>query len=57
MLVNNAGWDLFVPFLQTNPEDWTRLIDINLVGALNMHHAVLPGMVERGHDRVVNMLV
>jgi 2-hydroxycyclohexanecarboxyl-CoA dehydrogenase len=54
-LVNNAGWDLFVPFLQTEPDDWTRLIDINLVGALHMHHAVLPGMVARGRGRVVNV--
>ena len=55
VLVNNAGWDLFVPFLDTEPDDWSRLIDINLVGALNMHHAVLPGMVERGRGRVVNV--
>jgi 2-hydroxycyclohexanecarboxyl-CoA dehydrogenase len=55
VLVNNAGWDLFVPFLDTTPDDWRRLIDINLVGALNMHHAVLPGMVERGYGRVVNV--
>ncbi len=55
VLVNNAGWDLFVPFLDTTPDDWSKLIDINLVGALNMHHAVLPGMVERGGGRVVNI--
>jgi 2-hydroxycyclohexanecarboxyl-CoA dehydrogenase len=55
VLVNNAGWDLFVPFLDTAPEDWSRLIDINLVGALHMHHAVLPGMVQRGGGRVVNV--
>ena len=55
VLVNNAGWDLFVPFLQTAPDDWLRLIDINLVGALHMHHAVLPAMVERGSGRVVNV--
>lgn len=54
-LVNNAGWDLFVPFLDTEPDDWSRLIDINLVGALNMHHAVLPAMVERGAGRIVNV--
>ena len=29
-----------------NASDWERLIAINLIGALNMHHAVLPGMVE-----------
>jgi 2-hydroxycyclohexanecarboxyl-CoA dehydrogenase len=55
VLVNNAGWDLFVPFLDTVPDDWARLIDINLVGALHMHHAVLPSMVERGGGRVVNI--
>lgn len=55
VLVNNAGWDLFVPFLDTDPDDWSRLIDINLVGALHMHHAVLPRMVERGYGRVVNI--
>jgi 2-hydroxycyclohexanecarboxyl-CoA dehydrogenase len=55
VLVNNAGWDLFAPFLDTNPEDWSKLIDINLVGALHMHHAVLPGMVERGSGRIVNV--
>jgi 2-hydroxycyclohexanecarboxyl-CoA dehydrogenase len=55
VLVNNAGWDLFVPFLDTSPDDWSRLIDINLVGAFHMHHAVLPGMVERGSGRVVTV--
>ncbi|MEZ5225687.1 MAG: SDR family NAD(P)-dependent oxidoreductase [Acidimicrobiales bacterium] len=30
VLVNNAGWDMFVPFLKTEPDDWARLIDINL---------------------------
>ena len=55
VLVNNAGWDLFVPFLDTEPDDWSRLIDINLVGALHMHHAVLPSMVERRSGRIVTV--
>jgi len=55
VLVNNAGWDVFKPFLKTVPEDWERLIAINLVGALHMLHAVLPGMAERGAGRVVNV--
>lgn len=55
VLVNNAGWDLFVPFLDTAPDDWSKLIDINLVGALHMHHAIVPGMVERGSGRVVTV--
>lgn len=55
VLVNNAGWDVFKPFLESTPEEWRRLIDVNLLGPLNMHHAVLPGMVERGFGRVVTV--
>ncbi len=55
ILVNNAGFDIFKPFLATEPSEWERLISVNLVGALNMHHLVLPGMVERGYGRVVNV--
>ena len=54
-LVNNAGWDVFKPFLKTNATEWDRLIQINLVGMLNMHHAVLPGMVARNSGRIVNI--
>ena len=55
VLVNNAGWDLFKPFLDSEPDYWDKLIAINLKGALNMLHHVLPGMVERGGGRVVNV--
>lgn len=55
VLVNNAGWDVFQPFVETAPAEWERLIAINLVGALHMHHAVLPGMVARGRGRIVNV--
>lgn len=55
VLVNNAGWDIFRPFLRTTPDEWRKLIDVNLVGVLNMCHAVLPGMVERGYGRVVTV--
>ncbi len=50
-LVNNAGWDIFKPFIKTNPQEWEKLIQINLVGMLNMHFAVLKGMVERNPSR------
>ena len=55
VLVNNAGWDVFKPFTDTAPVEWERLIAINLTGALHMHHAVLPGMVERKRGRVINV--
>jgi 2-hydroxycyclohexanecarboxyl-CoA dehydrogenase len=55
VLVNNAGWDIFKPFAKTTPDEWEKLIAINLTGALNMHHAILPGMAERRYGRVVNV--
>ncbi len=54
-LVNNAGWDIFRPFLQTDPDFWNKIISINLIGALNMHHVVVPGMIEAGGGRIVNV--
>lgn len=55
VLVNNAGWDVFKPFTKTVPAQWEQLIAINLTGALHMHHAVLPVMVERKAGRIVNI--
>ena len=55
VLVNNAGWDKALPFLSSTPELWKKLIDINLYGPINMHYAVLPGMVERKRGRVVSI--
>lgn len=55
VLVNNAGWDVFRPFAKTEPAQWDRLIAINLVGPLHMHHAVLPGMSARKSGRIVNI--
>jgi 2-hydroxycyclohexanecarboxyl-CoA dehydrogenase len=55
VLVNNAGWDRFQNFLDTKPEEWEQLIDINLRGPLNMQHIVAPGMAARGRGRIINI--
>jgi len=55
VLVNNAGWDVFKPFVKTVPAEWDKLIAINLTGALHMHHAVLPGMAARKYGRIINV--
>lgn len=55
ILVNNAGWDVASPFVESNPADWERVIAINFVGPLNLHLAIVPGMRERGHGRIVNI--
>ena len=55
ILVNNAGWDMFKPFLKTDPAFWQKIISINLLGAMNLLHCVLPGMAERGRGKVVTV--
>lgn len=40
-------------FVDTQPELWHRLIDLNLYGVLHCAHASLPGMIERGWGRVI----
>jgi 2-hydroxycyclohexanecarboxyl-CoA dehydrogenase len=55
ILVNNAGWDMFKPFLKTDPAFWQKIVSINLMGALNLLHTVLPGMVARGGGKVVSI--
>lgn len=54
-LVNNAGWDRLQPFLENEPSLWDRLIGVNLLGPINVCHAVLPQMVKQGSGRVVNV--
>src|ERR671931_2457613 len=55
VLVNNAGWDELRPFLETDEAFWDRVIEVNFKGCLRVTRAVLPGMVERGFGRIVNV--
>jgi 2-hydroxycyclohexanecarboxyl-CoA dehydrogenase len=55
VLVNNAGWDELVPFVETDEAFWDRVIEINFKGCLRLTQAVLSGMVERRWGRVVNI--
>jgi 2-hydroxycyclohexanecarboxyl-CoA dehydrogenase len=55
VLVNNAGWDEFIPFLETEEKFWDRVIDINFKGCLRVSHSVVTGMVERKRGRVINI--
>jgi 2-hydroxycyclohexanecarboxyl-CoA dehydrogenase len=55
VLVNNAGWDFVQPFLDSDEETWDRIIALNFKGVLYTCRAALPGMVERGGGRVVNV--
>jgi 2-hydroxycyclohexanecarboxyl-CoA dehydrogenase len=55
IVVNNAGWDDFMPFVKTDEEFWDKILDINFKGALRVIHAVVPGMIERRFGRVINI--
>ena len=55
VLVNNAGWDKAAPFLETDGALWQRIVAVNLMGPIYMHHAVLKGMQARGRGRIINI--
>ncbi|GAA4617111.1 SDR family NAD(P)-dependent oxidoreductase [Saccharopolyspora hordei] len=55
VLVNNAGWDKGEAFLDSEPETWDRVVQINLYGVFNTSKAVLPIMAEQRSGRVVNL--
>ena len=54
-LINNAGWDHAAPFVDTDPNLWHRLININLIGPLNLQKAVLPSMIASGSGKIINI--
>jgi 2-hydroxycyclohexanecarboxyl-CoA dehydrogenase len=55
VVVNNAGWDDFMPFVATDEQFWDKILDINFKGQLRVIHTVVPGMVERGFGRIINI--
>jgi NAD(P)-dependent dehydrogenase (short-subunit alcohol dehydrogenase family) len=55
ILVNNAGQAQAAPFTHTDMTLWQRMLDVNLTGVFLGTRAVLPGMLERGHGRIVNV--
>ena len=55
ILVNNAGWDKVAPFLESDEETWDKIIALNFKALLYTCRAAVPGMVERGGGRIVNI--
>ena len=54
-LVNNAGIDVIKPFIDSTEDEWDRIIDVNLRGTIGFCRAVLDGMIERKHGRIVSI--
>ena len=55
ILVNNAGLQGFDPFPSISADQWNRVLAVNLTGTFNCCQAVVPGMVEEGWGRIVNI--
>jgi len=57
VLFNNAGINEGASLFHELPfENWLRVIEVNLVGVALCTHRVLPGMLERGHGRIINVV-
>lgn len=55
IVANVAGWGKIEPFMEGGEDYWERVIDINYTGSLRVVKAFLPGMIERGSGKVVNV--
>ena len=56
ILVNNAAlWRSSSPFGELSSEKWKQFLDVNVMGVVYCTKAVLPGMLERGYGRIINV--
>ena len=55
VLINNVGWTVDRLFMEKPREEWEKEVQVNLWGAINCIHAVLPHMTERQSGAIVSM--
>jgi gluconate 5-dehydrogenase len=55
ILVNSAGINVRKPATEYTPEEWRRIIDINLSGVFYVTQAVAKGMLERKYGRILSL--
>ncbi|MET1032453.1 3-ketoacyl-ACP reductase [Domibacillus tundrae] len=55
ILINNAGIAKFGSFLDLDPEEWKKIIDVNLMGVYNVTRAVLPDLIEQKSGDIINI--
>ncbi|MEH7416080.1 3-ketoacyl-ACP reductase [Neobacillus drentensis] len=55
ILINNAGTAKFGGFLDLTPEEWEKIIQVNLMGVYNVTRVLLPGMIERKSGDIINI--
>lgn len=57
VLVNNAAWDKIQLFMETTPDLWYKLIDVNLKGPIHVTRAVLEYMTKQEEGgAIVNVI-
>lgn len=54
-LINNAGMGMVGPVEDSKKEEILKLFNLNLVGSVQMMSAVLPGMREQKHGKIINI--
>ncbi len=55
ILVNNAGIIKRIPMTEMTVEEWRRVIDVDLTGPFICSKAVIPGMIKKGHGKIINV--
>jgi gluconate 5-dehydrogenase len=55
ILVNNAGIIKRIPMLEMSAADFRQVIDIDLNAPFIVSKAVLPGMIKKGHGKIINI--
>ncbi len=55
ILVNNAGIIKRIPMIEMSAADFRKVIDIDLNGPFIMAKAVIPGMIKKGHGKIINI--
>ncbi len=55
VVVNVAGWSKIEAFVNTTPDLWQKLVDLNYLGTLRVTHAFLPQIIAQGAGKIVNV--
>jgi gluconate 5-dehydrogenase len=55
ILVNNAGIIKRIPMVEMSAKDFRQVIDIDLNGPFIVSKSVIPGMIKRGHGKIINI--
>lgn len=55
ILINNAAIDISSMWHEKNADDFRKTLDVNVIGAYNVAHAVYKGMIDKKWGRVINI--